>query len=59
MTELSSARPAVTVATVVERCRLREAGGVVTGTETTLFEWAERGDDPAFREVLALVKALP
>ena len=39
--------------------RMREAGGVVTGTETTLFEWAERGDDPAFREVLALVKALP
>ena len=39
--------------------RMREAGCVVTGSETTLFEWAERGDDPAFREVLARVKALP
>jgi len=39
--------------------RMRDAGCVVVGTETALFEWAERGDDPAFREVLALVKALP
>ena len=39
--------------------RMQRAGCVVAGAETVLFEWAERGDDPAFRDVLALVKALP
>ncbi len=30
----------------------------LVGTESVLFEWAEAGDDPAFRDVLALVKFL-
>jgi nicotinamidase-related amidase len=39
--------------------RLRRAGCIVAGTETVLFEWTRAGDDDAFRDVLALVKALP
>lgn len=39
--------------------RVRDAGGVVAGTETVLFEWVGSGDDPAFRDVLGLVKSLP
>jgi len=38
--------------------RLREAGAVIVGTETALFEWTRAGDDAAFRDVLALVKSL-
>ncbi|MGJ3261960.1 MAG: isochorismatase family protein [Salinarimonas sp.] len=36
--------------------RLLHAGGHWVTSEMAAFEWAERGDDPAFREVLALVK---
>jgi nicotinamidase-related amidase len=39
--------------------RLRDAGCTVIGTETVLFEWTRAGDDPSFREVLALAKGLP
>ena len=39
--------------------RMRRAGVVIAGTETVLFEWTHAGDDPAFRDVLALVKSLP
>lgn len=39
--------------------RLRDAGAVLLGTETALFEWCGGGDDPRWREVLALVKSLP
>jgi len=39
--------------------RLRAAGCAIVGTETVLFEWTGSGDDPAFRDVLTLVKALP
>lgn len=39
--------------------RLRAAGAVLTATETVLFEWTRDGTDPAFRDVLALVKRLP
>ena len=39
--------------------RVRAAGGTLVGTETVLFEWTGAGDDPAFRDVLALVKSLP
>jgi nicotinamidase-related amidase len=38
--------------------RMRDAGATLVGTETALFEWARAGDDPAFRDVLALVKKL-
>ncbi len=38
--------------------RLRDAGCTLVGTETVLFEWTRAGDDAAFRDVLALVKAL-
>lgn len=36
--------------------RLLHAGGHWVTSEMALFEWAERGDDPAFKDVLALVK---
>jgi nicotinamidase-related amidase len=39
--------------------RMRTAGCTITGTETVLFEWTRAGDDAAFRDILALVKALP
>jgi nicotinamidase-related amidase len=39
--------------------RLRAAGCAIAGTETVLFEWMGSGDDPAFRDVLTLVKTLP
>ena len=39
--------------------RMARAGCTVAGTETVLFEWTRAGDDPVFREVLALVKNLP
>lgn len=39
--------------------RMARAGCSIAGTETVLFEWAGGGDDPAFRDMLALVKALP
>jgi nicotinamidase-related amidase len=39
--------------------RMRDAGCVLVGTETVLFEWARRGDDAAFKQTLALVKTLP
>ena len=39
--------------------RLREAGCVLAGTETILFEWTRSGDDTAFRDTLRLVKDLP
>jgi len=36
--------------------RLRDAGiGLVTG-EMAIFEWLARGDDPAFRDLLPLIK---
>lgn len=38
--------------------RMEQAGCALAGTETVLFEWAGRGDDPRFRQVLAAVKAL-
>jgi nicotinamidase-related amidase len=39
--------------------RMRAHGATLAGTETVLFEWTRAGDDPAFREVLNLVKSLP
>jgi nicotinamidase-related amidase len=39
--------------------RMRNAGCTLVGTETVLFEWAQAGDDAAFKNALALVKALP
>lgn len=39
--------------------RMRAAGTTLAGTETLLFEWTERGDDPRFRDVLRRVKSLP
>jgi len=38
--------------------RMRDAGATIVGTEMALFEWARAGDDPAFRDLLALVKGL-
>ncbi len=39
--------------------RMRAAGCTIAGTETVLFEWTRSGDDPRFRDTLALVKGLP
>jgi nicotinamidase-related amidase len=39
--------------------RMRRTGAVIAGTETVLFEWTYAGDDEAFRDILAIVKALP
>ncbi len=36
--------------------RLRRAGGAVVTSEMVVFEWLERGDAPAFKELLALIK---
>jgi nicotinamidase-related amidase len=39
--------------------RLHDAGAVLASPEMVLFEWLRESDHPRFREVLALVKALP
>ena len=36
--------------------RLANAGAVLTTVETVLFEWLGSADDPAFRDVLAVMK---
>jgi nicotinamidase-related amidase len=38
--------------------RMRQAGCLLAGTETLLFEWTGSGADPQFRELLSIVKAL-
>jgi nicotinamidase-related amidase len=38
--------------------RMEQAGCLLAGTETILFEWTGAGTDRNFRDVLALVKAL-
>jgi nicotinamidase-related amidase len=38
--------------------RMEQAGCILAGTETLLFEWTGNGADPHFREILAIVKAL-
>jgi nicotinamidase-related amidase len=39
--------------------RMKDAGCTLAGTDTVLFEWTRSADDPAFRDVLPLVKSLP
>lgn len=36
--------------------KMRQAGAVISCSETILYEWLERADHPAFKKVLALVK---
>lgn len=36
--------------------KMRQAGAVITCSETILYEWLGRADHPAFKKVLALVK---
>lgn len=38
--------------------RMAQAGCLLAGTETVLFEWTRSGVDPGFRDVLRMVKAL-
>lgn len=38
--------------------RMAQAGCLLAGTETVLYEWIATAADPRFREALALVKAL-
>ena len=37
--------------------RLRDAGVAMVSTEMVIFEWLERGDDEAFRDLLPMIKA--
>jgi nicotinamidase-related amidase len=39
--------------------RMHDAGTLLAGTETVLFEWIGAGDDPRFRTLLPAIKALP
>jgi len=39
--------------------RLQDAGAVLAGTETVLFEWLRAGNDPVFADLLRTIKALP
>ena len=36
--------------------RVRQAGGVITGTELTIYEWVERSDSDGFKLILPLLK---
>jgi nicotinamidase-related amidase len=36
--------------------RIRQAGGVITATELTIYEWVERSDCDDFRHILPLLK---
>ena len=36
--------------------RLRDAGVALVSTEMVIFEWLERGDDEAFRDLLPIIK---
>ena len=36
--------------------RIRQAGGIVTATELTIYEWIGRSDSEAFRKMLPLLK---
>jgi nicotinamidase-related amidase len=36
--------------------RIRQAGGVITGTEMTVYEWLERSESDEFRSILSLLK---
>jgi len=36
--------------------RLRQAGATIVAQEMVAFEWLQRGDDPAFKDVVAIVK---
>jgi nicotinamidase-related amidase len=38
--------------------RMAQAGCLLAGTETVVYEWTAAATDPRFREVLSLVKAL-
>ena len=39
--------------------RLQQAGVVLAGAEMVAFEWLGSCEHPAFRQVLALIKARP
>lgn len=36
--------------------RIRQAGGIITATELTIYEWVERSDSPEFKLILPLLK---
>ena len=36
--------------------RIRQAGGVITATELTIYEWVERADSAEFKLILPLLK---
>ena len=45
-----------TVARDIAIERLRQAGATIVAQEMVAFEWLARGDDPAFKDVVAIVK---
>lgn len=49
-------RPAAQRDRELALARMAQAGCVIAGTETVLFEWTRYANDEAFRAVLALVK---
>lgn len=49
-------RPAAQRDRELSLARMADAGCVIAGTETVLFEWTGFATDPRFRSVLALVK---
>lgn len=56
--DAAGSRPAHALDRELALARMRDAGATLVGTEMALFEWARAGDDPAFRDLLALVKGL-
>lgn len=54
--DASGSRHAADHASAMER--LRAQGISVVSAEMAIFEWLDHADDPAFREVLAIVKSL-
>ena len=53
---VSSRRAAVQEAGLA---RLRDAGVGLVTVEMAIFEWLERADDAAFRDLLPLIKGMP
>jgi hypothetical protein len=50
-------RPAAQLDRGLALSRLAQAGCLVAGTETVLFEWTRTPTDERFRAILALVKS--
>lgn len=56
--DAAGSRPAAQLDRELALTRMADAGCVLAGTETVLFEWTGGGNDAAFRAILPLVKSL-